>query len=385
MPRLRDLSIRAKLLLTLLGIGGLSVGIMGWIGYSSARQRLESEALGRLAGVQANKANAVEAYVEDLRRQVVTTSKDDQTVRAMQKFRSAFRVLDARNAAPIGGGTAAVRTYYEDEFGPRLEEGTGTDGAAASYVPEEGHIQYLQNKYIASNPHPVGEKDRLDRPGEGWEVYHVPHARYHDAFRRLLHAFNHADLFLVEPDNGHVVYSVQKEVDFGTSLLDGPYRDSNLAEAFRAARGAETGDAHRMVDFAAYGPSHGTPASFVASPIMDAGEVIGVLVFQVSVGEINETLTGGQDWAAEGSGRPEKPSWSGQIAECGPTPASFWRIRMRTCRPSAVRAMTTPRSTGSMPSTPRFSSRRSGWRRSIGPWRAARAGRRKPTTEGKPS
>ena len=302
MPRLRDLSIRAKLLLTLLGIGGLSVGIMGWIGYSSARQRLESEALGRLAGVQANKANAVEAYVEDLRRQVVTTSKDDQTVRAMQKFRSAFRVLDARNAAPIGGGTAAVRTYYEDEFGPRLEEGTGTDGAAASYVPEEGHIQYLQNKYIASNPHPVGEKDRLDRPGEGWEVYHVPHARYHDAFRRLLHAFNHADLFLVEPDNGHVVYSVQKEVDFGTSLLDGPYRDSNLAEAFRAARGAETGDAHRMVDFAAYGPSHGAPASFVASPIMDAGEVIGVLVFQVSVGEINETLTGGQDWAAEGLG-----------------------------------------------------------------------------------
>ncbi len=301
MPRFRDLSIRAKLLLTLLGIGVLSVGTMGWIGYSSARQRLESEALGRLAGVQATKANAVEAYVEDLRRQVVTTSKDDQTVRAMRRFRSAFRVLDARNAAPIGGA-AAVRTYYEDEFVPRLEEGTGTEGAADAYVPEKGHIQYLQNKYIASNPHPVGEKDELDRPGEGWEVYHVPHARHHDNFRRLLHAFNHDDLFLVEPGNGHVVYSVHKEVDFGTSLLDGPYRDSNLAEAFRAARGAKTGDAHRLVGFAAYGPSHGAPASFVASPVMDAGEVIGVLVFQVSVGEINETLTGGQDWAAEGLG-----------------------------------------------------------------------------------
>jgi len=302
MPRFRDLSIRAKLLFTLLGIGVLSVGTIGWIGYSSARQNLEAEAFGTLAGVQSNKANAVEGYVEDIRRQVVTTSENDQTVRAMREFRSAFQVLDARDAAPIGDGKEAVRTYYEEDFIPRLEEGTGTDGAADSYVPEEGHIQYLQNKYIASNPNPVGEKDQLARPEEGWEVYHVTHAKYHDDFRRLLHSFNYYDLFLVEPDNGHIVYSVYKEVDFGTSLLDGPYQDSNFAEAFRAARDAENGDEHRLVDFSAYVPSYGAPASFIASPIMDEGEVIGVLVFQMPIGEINKTLTGGQDWAAEGLG-----------------------------------------------------------------------------------
>ena len=303
MPQFRDLSIRTKLLLTLLGIGVASIGVIGWVGYSSAKRSLEEEAFGKLAGVQSNKANAVEDYVREIRDQVVTTSENDQTVQAMQDFRSAFRVLDERNAVPMGDETEAVQSYYEDEFVPRLEEGTGEEASAEAYVPEEGHIQYLQNKYIASNPNPVGEKDKLNRPDEGWEAYHVPHAEYHDDFRRFLHAFNYYDIFLVEPDDGHIVYSVYKEVDFGTSLLDGPYRDSNLAEAFRAARKAGAGEESRLTDFAAYGPSYGAPASFIASPITDAGEVIGVLVFQMPIGEINKTLTGGQDWRAEGLGQ----------------------------------------------------------------------------------
>jgi len=303
MPRFRDLSIRAKLLVALLGIGVLSVGTIGWIGHSGAQHSLEAEAFGKLAGVQSNKVNAVEDYFGDIRSQVVTMSENDRTVRAMQEFRSAFQVLDDRGAAPMGDGAASLRTYYEEEFVPRLEEGTGTDESADPYVPEEGHIQYLQNKYIASNPNPVGEKDQRNRPEGGWEVYHAAHADHHEDFRRFLHTFNYYDIFLVEPDNGHIVYSVYKEVDFGTSLLNGPYQDSNFAEAFRAAREAEEATESRLVDFASYSPSYGAPASFIASPITDDGAVVGVLVFQMPIGEMNRTLTGGQDWRAEGLGQ----------------------------------------------------------------------------------
>ncbi|WP_103026687.1 methyl-accepting chemotaxis protein [Salinibacter altiplanensis] len=302
MSPFRDLSIRAKLFATLLGVGVVSIGAIGWVGYSNAREGLKSEAFGTLASVQSNKANAVEDYFGHVRDQVVTTSENDQTVRAMRKFRSAFQVLDARGAAPMREGAEAVQRYYDAEFVPRLEEHSGTEASADAYVPEQGHVQYLQNKYIASNPNPAGEKDQLNRPGGGWEAYHVPHAEYHDDFRRFLHAFNYHDVFLVEPDNGHIVYSVHKEVDFGTSLLDGPYQDSNLAEVFRAARAAKGGEESRLVDFAAYAPSYGAPASFIASPITDDGEVIGVLVFQMPIGEINKTLTGGREWRAEGLG-----------------------------------------------------------------------------------
>ena len=53
------------------------------------------------------------------------------------------------------------------------------------------------------------------------------------------------DIFLVEPDTGHIVYSVFKEVDFATSLLTGPYAETNFAEVFRAARDADEQEAAR--------------------------------------------------------------------------------------------------------------------------------------------
>jgi len=259
MPQFRDLSIRTKLLLTLLGIGVASIGVIGWVGYSSAKRSLEEEAFGKLAGVQSNKANAVEDYVREIRDQVVTTSENDQTVQAMQDFRSAFRVLDERNAVPMGDETEAVQSYYEDEFVPRLEEGTGEEASAEAYVPEEGHIQYLQNKYIASNPNPVGEKDKLNRPDEGWEAYHVPHAEYHDDFRRFLHAFNYYDIFLVEPDDGHIVYSVYR-----WSTRDGVRRRRSTSG--RACSTGRTGTA--ILPRRSGRPEKLEPAKRAASPIL---------------------------------------------------------------------------------------------------------------------
>ena len=63
----RDLSIRAKIRVTLPGVGLVSIGTTGWIGHSSTQKSLESEAFGKLAGVQPNKSNAL---TETLRKSV---------------------------------------------------------------------------------------------------------------------------------------------------------------------------------------------------------------------------------------------------------------------------------------------------------------------------
>jgi len=294
MQRFRDLSIRAKLLLTLLSISLLSVGVIGWTGYHGAQKSLEAEAFAKLSSVQSNKATAVERYFGRIESQLLTVSSNDQTVRAMEDFRAAFRELESRRVGPPGEGNAALRTYYEEEFVPRLKEGEGDSGSAESYLPDPPPVRYLQHQYISSNPNPVGEKDKLLRAEGSWHPYHEAHADYHDDFRRLLNQFNYYDIFLVEPEGGHIVYSVFKEVDFGTSLLDGPYQESNFAKAFREVRDAQSGDATQLVDFAGYDPSYGAPASFIASPVMDEGDLIGVLVFQMPTGQVNSTLTGGE-------------------------------------------------------------------------------------------
>jgi methyl-accepting chemotaxis protein len=302
MQGFRDLSIRAKLLSILLSIGLFSVGVIGWTGYSGAQERLEAEAFAKLSSVQSNKAAEVERYFERITSQILTVSSNDQTVRAMQDFRAAFQELEGRNVGPRRGGNAALRSYYEEEFVPRLEEGKGEIGSAESHLPDPPPVRYLQHQYISSNRNPVGEKEELLRAKGSWHPYHEAHADYHDDFRRLLNQFNYDDIFLVEPEGGHIVYSVSKEVDFATSLLDGPYRKSNFAKAFREVRDAQSGDATRLVDFAEYDPSYGVPASFISSPVLDDGEVIGVLVFQMPIGEINGVLTGGQNWREGGLG-----------------------------------------------------------------------------------
>jgi len=71
-----------------------------------------------------------------------------------------------------------------------------------------------------------------------------------------------------------------KERDYGTNLINGPLKDSGLAHVFQKALKAEGGLVF-MSDFEAYAPSKGAAASFVASPIMQNGRMIGVLAYQL--------------------------------------------------------------------------------------------------------
>ena len=81
----------------------------------------------------------------------------------------------------------------------------------------------LQYQYIAANPHPLGSKNNLDRANDG-SRYSELHGALHPYLRTALRQFGLYDIFLVEPRNGTIVYTVFKELDFATSLVNGPYR-----------------------------------------------------------------------------------------------------------------------------------------------------------------
>ena len=87
--------------------------------------------------------------------------------------------------------------------------------------------------------------------------------------RSYLEKFGFYDIFLIDNETGHIVYSVFKEVDFATSLLTGPYKETNFARAFKAASQANDKDFVKLVDFEPYYPSYNAPASFIASPIFN--------------------------------------------------------------------------------------------------------------------
>ncbi|MBW4573615.1 MAG: adenylate/guanylate cyclase domain-containing protein [Tolypothrix carrinoi HA7290-LM1] len=108
-------------------------------------------------------------------------------------------------------------------------------------------------------------------------------------------------MFLIDPA-GTVVYTVFKETDFTTNLINGPYKESNLAEAIAAARQANGKGYVKIVDFQPYNPSGSAPAAFIAAPIFNGSQFIGILAFQLPVDKINNVMTGNKHWKENGLG-----------------------------------------------------------------------------------
>ena len=147
----------------------------------------------------------------------------------------------------------------------------------------------LRNGYIDDNPYPLGERHQLNRSAEG-TIYDFVHADLHDQFRGITERSGYYDLFFIL-SNGDVAYSVFKEDDFGTNLLDGPYANSGLADSFRKAL-AESATQHSFSDFAPYAPSGDAPASFMAHAIVDdTGEPLGVVAVQLPTAALKAKLT----------------------------------------------------------------------------------------------
>jgi PAS domain S-box-containing protein len=301
---LRRFKISTKILAVVVGIAVSTLAAIGLVGFTMTQAALEEEAFRKLTAVREMKAQQVEDYFRLIRNQILTFSEDAMVVDAMRDFRAAYDSLEvslesagqSQNEERDG-----LRAYYSQEFLRRLNTNLPDPASIEAYWPTDQVTQYLQDRYIASNPHDTGEKHLLDAAKDGSDYSRV-HNRYHPIIRDFLDKFGYYDIFLVDPDTGNIVYSVFKEVDFGTSLLTGPYAGTNFADVFRAANESGDSDFVRLADFSPYHPSYNGQASFIASPIFDGDKQLGVLVFQMPVDRINDVMTNKQAWRDVGLG-----------------------------------------------------------------------------------
>ncbi len=298
------LTIRNKLLVILTGVAVLSAGVSAFLGYASASRALEEQTYSQLTVVRETKAGRVEDYFQNIVDQTVAFSSNRMIIDAAVEFRRAFNAVGRQlnlGQTEMDEADLRLRMYYQQEFLPRLEMNLGQTESLSGFWPQSREARIVQDIYIASNPFGTGSKDELDNPLDG-TGYARAHGLYHPIIRDFLDRFGYYDIFIVDHETGHIVYSVFKEVDFGTSLLSGPYRETNFARAFEAARRSDARDFVRLVDFAAYAPSYNAFASFIASPIFDGEEKVGVLIYQMPVDRINDIMTSGRRWREVGLG-----------------------------------------------------------------------------------
>lgn len=255
---------------------------------------LRKEAFDKLTAVREVKRSAVERYFQNLGNQIATFSEDRMIIDAMRQFRDNFKAVRNDNGLPPSGldrMRSELDTYYKNEFSDEFKKrnnGSAPDtGQYFSRLDDDSVA--LQYYYIRANSNPLGKKHLLDRPNDK-SGYSDLHAKFHPVVRSYLEKFGLYDIFLVDPKTGDIVYTVFKELDFTTSLINGPFSKTNIGEAFRKANAEGNKDTVILVDYERYAPSYDAPAAFIASPIFDGKEKIGIALFQMPIDRLNEIM-----------------------------------------------------------------------------------------------
>lgn len=292
---LRNVKLGIKVILSFLTIGLLPLAIIGLISMDKTADTLLAEKFNQLESIREIKAKAITSYLQTVHDQVLTLSEDRMIVEAMSGFSMAFkgvRLEAGASEAELAKMKQGLRSYYGGAFSEEYRR--RNPGSAPDAQRNLGQLDVdsilLQHAYIRANQQPLGSKHLLDRAPEN-TAYNKLHGRVHPVIRNYLEKFGYYDIFLVDPDTGDIVYSVFKELDYATSLKDGPYARTNFGEAYRKANAATDKDVVVSVDYARYFPSYEDPAGFVASPIFDGDEKIGVLIFQFPIDRVNAIMT----------------------------------------------------------------------------------------------
>lgn len=298
------MKIGVKITVTFFAIAFLSMLVIGVISYKRAKSSLEKQSFEKLTAVREMKASQIQDYFKIIQDQLITSAENPMMVEAMREFKSGYNSIREElkiNDEKLNVLKTKSEAYFNAEFLPRLNKNMEVKTVLEEEVSRNPEAIILQNLYIYDNPNNIGVKHKFLR-GNDESSYTKTHAKFHPFIKDFLEKFGYYDIFLIDNKTGNIVYTVYKEVDFASCLIDGPYRNTNLASAFNAVKNAKTKEDMRLVDYKPYHPSYNAPSSFISAPIFDGDEEIGVLVFQLPIDRINDIMTNKQQWAKVGLG-----------------------------------------------------------------------------------
>lgn len=244
---MKNVKISKKLPLIMIAILILSSLVTGTIGLTLSSENTYKNVAEKLGALRASRIAALENYLASISEDLSSLSKNTEVKDAMLDFTAAWEMIGSNQT------------------------------------------ETLQKLYITDNPHPTGQKEELDYARDG-SAYSAYHEKYHDWFRHHLREKGYYDIFLFSPE-GNLVYTVFKELDYATNVNTGKWKDTDLGNAFRAARDGKDPSKQYFFDFKPYAPSHGAPASFISQAVYTtSGRFLGVLVFQMPIERINRVM-----------------------------------------------------------------------------------------------
>ena len=240
---MRSIKLRTKLSLAFLLVGLLPAAIIGWISLSKAKRAVSDEAMSKLRAIREMRKAQIEGFYQQC-------------------------VDDAKQ---MGTNPFVVQAFNDLD--------SALDMASGESFQSLGKGEY-----------------------EAPKVYRVAHEDIIDTLKAYTESGRYTDVCFVRGDNGQVIFSIEKNSDFGTSLAENA---SLLTKVWKAAGSGDI----VVSDLAPYGPTGGRPIQFVAAPIKEGNAILGVVALQISrraierimgaragLGESGETYLVGRDF-----------------------------------------------------------------------------------------
>ena len=305
----RSLSVRSRIIIAFVSLTLLSVAVVSWIGYISARESLRALSERQLMGLQRSKSAMVKAALDAARNEVLSLAATQLMVNASQELNTAYRELDREPVTPEM--KAEVERFYRDEFVPALTKKSSMTPGEASLLPATSAGMYLQYHYIATGPKPYGVR-RLNQSATDKSAYGRLVGRLLPELSSLVDRLGLENITLVDPDTMEVFFSLEQSAVLGTNLMSGPYATNNIISLVRTLRASQSKDDYKVADFEAYRPALGSPKAFVGTPVFTGPRMSAILLLRMPNEPIAKALSGDRSWEAEGLGK------SGEVYLVGP-------------------------------------------------------------------
>lgn len=273
------------------------------------RSSLRERALLNLRQTLSLQRTAYNTYLEDLRESTLVAAADDNVEQETRLLINEFMGL----SADIDRSDLEARLQRQVLLPSKTSRlANFQDIDAATLLPQSKQGLALQQLYIANANRPSSEL--ISWPGPGVSAYDKYYRNIHESLELMLHAGGFYDIFLVSKE-GDIVFSLAKEFDLGTNLLDGPYADSGLGQVVQSLRVStptrvddtmtlrQREDLVVISEVAPYLPSGGAPSLFTGSPIYLNGTLQGYLCTQVNFSAFLSRLNNNRDWESIGLGK----------------------------------------------------------------------------------
>ena len=256
-----------------------------------------------LDAVKESKREHLLDFFKSLENAVLSKANDSATVQLLWELDEGFEELEEVDIDESKLDAELIK-YYEAQYINKINfeiKDAKAKRATKDYLPKTKSAKVAQYLYIVKNKYKEGEKNKLVMSKHIEENYSKSHVQAHPTYNQILKNYGLYDIFMTDAD-GNIIYSVFKEKDFATNLVNGIYSKTGLAKVFKKASNLKKGKV-AFADYEPYEPSYNEPALFIATPIYFRDDFEGALIFQLPKSKLNHVMSFGGKYEKAGLGK----------------------------------------------------------------------------------